>query len=135
MLNTTIKQMYRNTKQYSDKHITVSGWVRTIRDSKAIGFIELNDGSFFKNLQIVFERDVIGNFDEIAKLSSGASVIVEGEMVETPNARQPFELKASKIDIEGTSTPDYPLLPYGSCNHILLLLKEILLPHLQGSLL
>lgn len=109
MLNTTIKQMYRNTKQYSNKHITVSGWVRTIRDSKAIGFIELNDGSFFKNLQIVFERDVIGNFDEIAKLSSGASVIVEGEMVETPNARQPFELKASKIDIEGTSTPDYPL--------------------------
>lgn len=109
MLNTTVKQMYRDTKQYSGKHITVSGWVRTIRDSKAIGFIELNDGSFFKNLQIVFERDVIGNFDEIAKLSSGASIIVEGEMVETPNARQPFELKASKVQIEGTSTPDYPL--------------------------
>ncbi|NSW90789.1 MAG: asparagine--tRNA ligase [Firmicutes bacterium] len=109
MIKVTIKQLYRNTKEYIGKPVTVSGWVRTLRDSKAVGFIELNDGSFFKNLQVVFERDVIDNFDEVTKLSSGASVIVEGEIVETPNARQPFELKASKVEIEGLSSPDYPL--------------------------
>lgn len=109
MIKTTVKELYRNTDEYADKSISVSGWIRTLRDSKAVGFIELNDGSFFKNLQIVFERDSISNFDEIAKLLTGSAIIVEGVLVKTPNAKQPFELKATKIEVEGASTPDYPL--------------------------
>ena len=109
MIKTTVKELYRNTDEYADKSISISGWIRTLRDSKAVGFIELNDGSFFKNLQIVFERDSISNFDEIAKLLTGSAIIVEGVLVKTPNAKQPFELKATKIEVEGASTPDYPL--------------------------
>lgn len=109
MDNVTIKQIFRDTKSYIGKYIRVSGWIRTIRDSKVFGFIELNDGSFFKNLQVVFEENVIDNFKEVAKLPISSSIIVEGELVETPAAKQPFELKAKKIEIEGLSSPDYPL--------------------------
>ncbi|NLC69238.1 MAG: asparagine--tRNA ligase, partial [Clostridiaceae bacterium] len=105
----TIRQLYKDTKEYVGITVTVSGWVRTIRDSKSVGFIEMNDGSFFKNLQVVFERDLVGNFDEIARLSSGSAITVEGNIVETPVARQPFELKASGITIESVAMPDYPL--------------------------
>ncbi len=108
-LEITVKQLYQNSKDYFGKYVTVSGWIRTQRDSKTVGFIELNDGTFFKNLQIVFERDVIENFDIVAKLSIGSAIIAEGKIVETPEARQPFELKAEKIQIEGASAPDYPL--------------------------
>ncbi|HHV28300.1 MAG TPA: asparagine--tRNA ligase [Clostridium sp.] len=109
MKTTLIKSLYRETKDFLDKEIVVAGWVRTIRDSKTFGFIEINDGSFFKNLQIVFEEQNISNFKEIAKLSVGSAIIVHGNLVETPNAKQPFEMKATKIEIEGASNSEYPL--------------------------
>ncbi len=109
MKSTMIKSLYRQTQDYVNKDITVSGWVKTLRDSKTFGFIEVNDGSFFKNLQIVFEEGTIPNFKDITKIPVGSSIIVCGKLVETPNAKQPFELKASSIEVEGLSTPDYPL--------------------------
>lgn len=109
MLNTTIRKLFKQPEEYLGKDIKVSGWIRTIRDSKTFGFIELNDGSFFRNLQIVFEEGVIDNFKEIAKLPISTAIIVEGELVETPGAKQPFELKAKKIEIEGLCSLDYPL--------------------------
>ncbi|MDF2674275.1 MAG: asnS [Clostridiales bacterium] len=105
---TLLKELYRETENYLEKPIRVGGWVRTVRASKAFGFIELNDGSFFKNVQIVFEEE-ISNYDDIAKLSVSAAIIVEGRIVLTPEAKQPFEIKAEKIQIEGNSTPEYPL--------------------------
>ncbi|MBO7213866.1 MAG: asparagine--tRNA ligase, partial [Clostridia bacterium] len=94
---------------FGGKEITVAGWARTIRDSKAFGFIELNDGSFFKSVQIVFERAKIENYDDIAKQNVGSSLIVKGKVILTPNAKQPFEINAGEIAVEGSSTPDYPL--------------------------
>lgn len=105
----TIKQLYREGSQHYGKEIEVAGWVRTIRDSKTFGFIELNDGSFFKNLQIVFEENVIDNFKEIAKLPQGSSIKARGVLTATPEAKQPFELKAAEITVEGLCAPDYPL--------------------------
>lgn len=103
-----IKQLFRETSAYLNREIQLSGWVRTLRDSKTFGFIELNDGSFFKNLQVVFD-DSLENFPQVVKLSVGSSIKVTGKLVESPGAKQPFELKANQIMIEGTSTPDYPL--------------------------
>lgn len=105
----TVKSIYRNTADYANKEVTLGGWIRTMRVSKNFGFIELNDGSFFKNIQIVFEADALSNYAEITKLGVGAAIIVKGLLVETPEAKQPFEVKAQEIAIEGTSTPDYPL--------------------------
>jgi len=104
-----IKKLYRDISLFAGKTVTVAGWVRTIRDSKAFGFIELNDGSFFKACQVVFEREKLANYDEIAKQNVGASLIVTGTVVPTPEMKQPFEIKAESIVVEGTSTPDYPL--------------------------
>lgn len=104
-----IKQLYTSSELFADKEITVAGWCRTIRSSNVFGFIELNDGSCFKNLQVVFEDSVIDNYAEIAKQNIGASFVITGEFELTPDAKQPFELKATKIEVEGTSTPDYPL--------------------------
>ncbi len=109
MKSIIIKKLYREMKDYIDKNITVTGWVRTIRDSRTFGFIEISDGSFFKTLQVVFEEEKISNFKEITKVSLGSSIIVEGVLVETPNAKQPFEIKASRIEIEGLSNSEYPL--------------------------
>lgn len=108
MNSTLIKQLYRNTEEYLNNNISVSGWVKTERTSKNFGFIELNDGSFFKNLQVVFE-DNLENFNDISKLSVGSAISVEGLLVESPGAKQPFELKAKIITVEGLSTSDYPL--------------------------
>lgn len=108
MKRTLIKQLYRESENFINKDITVAGWIRTERTSKNFGFIELNDGSFFKNLQIVIDAN-LDNFDSISKLSISSSIIVEGKLVETPSAKQPFEVQASKIIIEGTSLQDYPL--------------------------
>lgn len=105
----TVKSIYRNTADYANKEVTLGGWIRTMRVSKNFGFIELNDGSFFKNIQIVFEADTLSNYAEITKLGVGAAIIIKGLLVETPEAKQPFEVKAQEIAIEGTSTPDYPL--------------------------
>ena len=105
----TVKSIYRSTADYANKEVTLGGWIRTMRVSKNFGFIELNDGSFFKNIQIVFEADALSNYAEITKLGVGAAIIVKGLLAETPEAKQPFEVKAQEIAIEGTSTPDYPL--------------------------
>lgn len=106
---TTVKSIYRNTAVYANKEVTLGGWIRTMRVSKNFGFIELNDGSFFKNIQIVFEAEKLANYEEISKQNVGAALIIKGLLVETPEAKQPFEVKATQIDVEGTSTPDYPL--------------------------
>lgn len=108
MQTTSIRSLYLNKDMEKEGTLTVAGWVRTVRDSKTFGFIELNDGTFFKSLQIVFEEH-LENFKEIAKLGVGSAIIVTGELVLTPNQKQPFELKATKIEVEGESPSDYPL--------------------------
>ena len=108
MKKLTIKDLYRNTSEYVDKQVILEGWVRTVRNSKAFGFIELNDGSFFKNVQIVFE-DTLSNFNEICKLSISSSIKVTGTLIKTEGAKQAFEIKANEITIENLSSLDYPL--------------------------
>ena len=105
----TVKQLFNEPEAYAGTRITVAGWARTIRASNAFGFIELNDGSYLKNLQVVIEAEKLNNYKELAKQNVGASFVVRGEFVLTPEAKQPFELKAEEVEIEGTSTPDYPL--------------------------
>ena len=104
-----IAGIWADAAAFADKEITVCGWVRTVRDMKNFGFAELNDGSCFKSLQVVFERGKLNNYDEIARQNVGAALIVRGTLVLTPEAKQPFELKAAEIAVEGASTPDYPL--------------------------
>ena len=104
----TVRQIYRDKDLFLNKEITIGGWVRSLRDSKSFGFIVINDGTFFETLQIVF-HDTMENFQEISKLNVGAAIVVTGTLVPTPDAKQPFEIQATKIDIEGTSAPDYPL--------------------------
>ena len=108
-MKTVIKSLYRNTSEYGGNQITVSGWIRNIRISKNFGFIELNDGSFFKNLQIVIEADKLDNFAELSKLNVGSAVTATGLLELTPQAKQPFELKAENVLVDGASTPEYPL--------------------------
>ena len=108
MEKTLVKSLYRETEKFTNKDIEISGWIRTIRDSKSFAFIELNDGSFFKNVQIVLD-DKIENFKEIIKLPISSSLSVKGTLVLTPNAKQSFEIKAKKISLEGNSSSDYPL--------------------------
>ena len=107
-MRTLIKELYSDFGNLDKCEVTVCGWVRTVRDSKSFGFIELNDGTYFKSVQIVFD-DKLENFDEIAKLNVGSAICVNGTVVVTPEMKQPFEIKASSIDVEGASTPDYPL--------------------------
>lgn len=109
MKRTTISEIYKSPEFFADKEITVAGWAKTIRSSNAFGFIELGDGSFFTPLQIVFEADKLDNYKDIAKQNVGAALIARGTLVLTPEAKQPFELKAAEIEVEGTSTPDFPL--------------------------
>ena len=94
---------------FADREITVCGWARTIRDMKSFGFLELNDGSCFKGLQVVFAADTVGNYADVAKQNVGAAFAVRGTFVLTPEAKQPFELKAAEIRLEGASAPEYPL--------------------------
>ena len=109
MKRTEIAAVYADGEALGGQEITVCGWVRTIRDMKTFGFIELNDGSCFKNLQVVFEDGKVDNYREIAKLNVGSSLIVRGTVKLTPEAKQPLELTALNIAVEGPSTPDYPL--------------------------
>ena len=104
-----IKKLFDGADAYADQSVTVCGWVRTLRDSKAIGFIEINDGSCFKGVQIVFEAAKLANYKDIAKLNVGSAIKVTGKLILTPNANQPFEINADEISVEGFSTPDYPL--------------------------
>ena len=103
-----IRELYKNQEAYLDKEITVGVWVRSIRDSKAFGFIVINDGTFFTPLQVVYHDDM-ENFEEISKLNVGAAVVVTGTLVATPQAKQPFEIQAKTVTVEGASAPDYPL--------------------------
>ncbi len=106
-----IRHLYEDPSAFADRSVTLGGWVRNLRDSKAFGFIDLNDGSYFKCVQVVFEREKLENYDEIASQNVGAALVVKGKIVLTPDAKQPFEMKAEAIEVEGTSTPDYPLQP------------------------
>ena len=106
----TVRELFRNRDEYIGKEVTVGGWIRTNRDSKTFGFIVLGDGTFFETLQIVY-NDTLGNFQDICKLNVGAAVIAKGTLVATPNAKQPFELQATEVVVEGPSTPDYPIQP------------------------
>ena len=105
---TTVKEIYKEREKYLDKEVTVGGWVRSVRDSKTFGFIVLHDGSFFETLQVVY-HDTMENFAEISKLNVGAAIIVKGTLVATPQAKQPFEIQAAEVTVEGNSSPDYPL--------------------------
>lgn len=104
-----IKDLYSGAEKFSEKEVSVCGWVKTLRDSKMFGFIELNDGSCFSSCQIVFEEGKIDNFKQISKLNVGASIFVEGILILTPEMKQPFEIKAKKIEVLGSSVPEYPL--------------------------
>lgn len=104
-----LKKIAADVAAYAGKTVGVAGWIKTVRDSKAFGFIELSDGSCFKNTQIVFERATLENYDEIAHQNVGAAIFVTGEVVATPENKQPYEIKAKKIVAEGESSPDYPL--------------------------
>ena len=103
-----IKELYKKQEQYLEQPITVGGWVRSIRDSKTFGFITISDGTCFSTLQVVYS-DALENFQQISKTNIGAALVVEGTLVATPNAKQPFEIQATKITVEGESTPEYPL--------------------------
>ena len=105
---TTIRELFKETEKYAGKKVTVGGWVRSIRASKSFGFIVLSDGTFFETLQIVYS-DGLSNFDKISKFNVGSALIVEGTLTLTPDAKQPFEIQAEKIELEGASTPEYPL--------------------------
>ena len=109
MKHTKIAHIFADTEAFGGQEITVCGWARTIRDMKNFGFIELNDGSAFKSLQVVLEREKLENYDELTKQNVGAAFIAKGVLVLTPEAKQPFELKATEVVVEGVSTPDYPL--------------------------
>ncbi|MBP3542848.1 MAG: asparagine--tRNA ligase, partial [Lachnospiraceae bacterium] len=104
----TVKELYRNREEYLGKKITVGGWLRSVRDSKTFGFLVVNDGTFFEALQVVY-HDSMENFAEVSKLNVGAAVIVTGTLVATPEAKQPFEIQADTVEVEGNSSPDYPL--------------------------
>ena len=105
---TTVKEIYKEREKYLDQEVTVGGWVRSVRDSKTFGFIVLHDGTFFETLQVVY-HDTMENFADISKLNVGAAIIVKGTLVATPQAKQPFEIQATEVTVEGASAPDYPL--------------------------
>lgn len=108
-MKTTVRKIFKNPEAFAQKQVSVSGWIRTIRASNAFGFIELNDGTFFKNIQVVFASDRLENYKEIAALNGGAALNITGMVLLTPEAKQPFEIQAESIEIEGASTPEYPL--------------------------
>ncbi len=120
-----IRELFRNTDAYAGKTVAVGGWVRSVRASKAFGFIVLSDGTYFQPLQVVY-HDTLGNFAEVSKTNVGAALVVRGTLVLTPEAKQPFEIQAESVEVEGPSTPDYPLQKK---RHTLEYLRTI--PHLR----
>lgn len=105
----TIRELYKKQAEYMDQTITVAGWLKSNRDSKSFGFMVMSDGTFFEPIQIVYSEEHLSNFSELAKLNVGSALIVTGQLVATPNAKQPFEIQAREIHIEGSSSSDYPL--------------------------
>ncbi len=126
MKRVQLREIFKNDKEFGEKTITVCGWAKTIRDSKSFGFIELNDGSYFKNCQIVFDREKVNNYDEIAKQNVGACLMVKGKVILTPENKQPFEINADEVVVLGASSPEYPLQKK---RHSLEYLRTI--PHLR----
>lgn len=122
MKEVLLRELFRNTAEYADAEVLVKGWVRNNRNSNKFGFIELNDGSFFKSVQVVYEEEFLDNYEEIAKSYVGSALAVTGVVCLTPNAKQPFEIKAKAVTVEGASTPDYPLQPK---RHSMEFLREI----------
>lgn len=122
MKRTEIAKLYENPEGFTDRTLTVCGWVRTLRDQKTFGFIDLNDGSCFKGVQVVMESAKLSNYEKIAKLNVGSAIVVKGSLKLTPEAKQPFEISAEEIAVEGESTPDYPLQKK---RHSLEFLREI----------
>ncbi|HBR30885.1 MAG TPA: asparagine--tRNA ligase, partial [Clostridiales bacterium] len=108
---TRIADLYANAEAFAGQTIKVGGWIRSLRSSNVFGFIELNDGTYFKSVQVVFEEQNLDNYKNVAKQNTGASLMITGTLMLTPDSMQPFEIKAAKIEICGTSTPDYPLQP------------------------
>ena len=106
---TSVRQLFREKEQFAGQKVTVGGWVRSNRDSKNFGFLVVNDGTFFEPLQVVYAADKLDNYADIAKIGVGAAVIVTGTIVETPGAKQPFEMQADEVVVEGTCGPDHPL--------------------------
>lgn len=104
----TVRQLYKQPEEYLDKEIQIGGWVRNLRDSKSFGFIVVSDGSYFETLQVVY-HDNLSNFQEVSKLNVGTAILVKGTLVATPEAKQPFEVQASEVKVEGPSAGDYPL--------------------------
>ena len=104
----SIREIFREKEKYIGQTVTIGGWLRSVRDSKTFGFLVVNDGTFFEPLQVVY-ADKLDNFAAISKLNIGAAVVVTGKLVDTPNAKQPFEIQADEVAVEGESTPDYPL--------------------------
>ncbi len=105
---TNIREIFRNKDKFADKEVTIGGWVRSNRNSKNFGFIVVNDGTFFEPIQVVYGNG-LDNYDEVGKINVGAAIIVRGTLVLTPDAKQPFEIQATEVTVEGASTPDYPL--------------------------
>lgn len=117
-----LRELFRKSEDYSDKEIIVRGWIRNNRSSNKFGFIELNDGSFFKSVQVVYEENVLKNYEEIAKAYVASGIMVKGVVKMTPEAKQPFEIQATEVEILAGSTPDYPLQPK---RHSMEFLREI----------
>ncbi len=122
MKDIQLRQLFVNTEQYTGKEVVVRGWIRTNRSSNRFGFVEINDGSYFKSVQVVYEEETLGNYEQIAKAPVSAALCVTGELVLTPEAKQPFEIKAREVIIEADSDPDYPLQKK---RHSLEFLREI----------
>ena len=107
----TNRELYRNAEQYENQIVRLAGWIRNSRDQKQFAFIDFNDGTFFKNVQIIVEQSEVGNYDEIVHFGNGAAILVTGVLILTPSGKQPFEIRASKILLEGACPPEYPLQP------------------------
>ena len=121
----TVRELFKNTEKYADTLVEIGGWVRNRRGSKQFGFISLNDGTYFSPVQVVYD-DKLENFQEISKINVGAALIVKGTLILTPGAKQPFEIQAASVSVEGPSTGDYPLQPK---KHSMEFLRSI--PHLR----
>ncbi|MBK5246499.1 MAG: asparagine--tRNA ligase, partial [Peptostreptococcaceae bacterium] len=117
-----LRQLFRNTEKYADQEVIIRGWIRTNRSSNKFGFVEINDGSFFKSVQVVYEEEIIANFEEISKAPIAAALMVKGKLLMTPEAKQPFEIKALEVVVEADSDSDYPLQKK---RHSLEFLREI----------
>ncbi len=111
MEKVTVRQLEEETVNYADQEVAVSGWIRNNRDQKAFGFLAFNDGSHFNSIQIVYEKEFLANFGQVAGLGVGSAVSIKGRLVLTPQAKQPFEIKATEITLEGESPEDYPIQP------------------------